>query len=89
MARVSRYAICFGLMLLFVGHASLGQDINIDPRTQCDTIMKGQTAADRSYQPVYGPCCNDPAAMKSKEAMEKCIGLRAVEWMQKRGLLRS
>jgi hypothetical protein len=79
MAMVSRYAICLGLVLLFVGHDSWGKDI--DPRTQCATIMKGETESDRSYQPVYGPCCNDPAAMKSKKAMEKCIGQRGAEEM--------
>jgi hypothetical protein len=84
MAMISRYAICLGLVLLFVGHDSWGKDI--DPRTQCDTIMKGETESDRSYQPIYRPCCNDPAAMKSKEAMYKCIGQRGVEELQKLGV---
>jgi len=84
MAVVSRYAICLGLMLLFVGHASWGQEI--DPRTQCDKIMEGKTKSDQSWQPVYRPCCNNPAAMKSKEAMEKCIGQRSIEEMQKLGV---
>jgi hypothetical protein len=85
MARFSRYVICFSLMLLFIGHDSWAQDI--DARTQCDSIMQGKTAVDRSYQPVYGPCCSDPAAMKSKETMEKCIGRRAAAEMLKRGPL--
>jgi endonuclease YncB( thermonuclease family) len=55
--------------------------IDIDPRTQCDEVMKGKTKSDRSYQPIYGPCCNDSMAMKSKEAMEKCIGQRGAEEM--------
>jgi hypothetical protein len=55
--------------------------VDIDARTQCDKIMKGETKADRSWQPIYGPCCSNPAAMKSKEAMEKCIGQRGAEEM--------
>jgi hypothetical protein len=48
--------------------------------------MKGKTESDRSWQPVYRPCCNDLAAMKSKKAMEKCIGQRGIEEMQKLGV---
>jgi len=83
MAMVSRYALYLGLILLFVGPVAWGQEI--DPRTQCDKIMKGKTESDRSWQPVYQPCCNDPAAMQSQEEMEECIGQRMIERMQKVG----
>jgi hypothetical protein len=64
-------------------------ELDIDPRTQCDEIMKGKTKADRSWQPVYGPCCKNAVAMRNKEAMYKCmegtIGLWLLE-MQRRGV---
>ena len=64
-----------------------GQEIvDIDPRAQCNKIMKGESESDISYQPIYGPCCKDPVAMASKEAMERCIGYRAVDELRKRGV---
>jgi hypothetical protein len=77
-------AVAFGIYLTTTSSPS-AQDI--DPRTQCETIRKGATASDRSYQPIYGPCCKDAKAMKSKEDMEKCIGQRVLEEMQ-RGKMR-
>jgi len=59
---------------------------DIDPRTQCEKILKGATKSDRSYQPIYRPCCTDPGAMASKKAMERCIGEQALKEMQKRGI---
>jgi hypothetical protein len=59
---------------------------DIDPRTQCEKVMKGATKSDRSYQPIYRPCCTDPGAMASKEAMERFIGEQALKEMQKRGI---
>ena len=80
-----RFAICLGIIqLVFVG---LSRAEDIDPRTQCDKIMKGEKHSDKSWQPVYGPCCNDRAAMKSKKAMNQCIGEQGLKWMQKRGIL--
>ena len=58
----------------------------IDPRTQCEKILKGTTKSDRSYQPIYRPCCKSPRAMASKEAMEKCIGEQALKEMQRKGI---
>ena len=72
-------------MILVCGLAQAA-DTDIDPRTQCEQIMKGVTKSDRSWQPVYGPCCKSQAAMASREKMGACMENQALLWLQKRGV---
>jgi hypothetical protein len=72
-------------MILAYGLARAA-DVDVDPRTQCSQIMKGETESDRSWQPVYSPCCKSEEAMASRKAMERCIGNQMLRELQNRGV---